>query len=98
MADLSETFMFKRLMKKIKKIIGYLGLSLALGHTPYGQAITLEQINEAFEAGRKESIQNLEKLLQEVDCSDKTSEAGKIIQNLLKNRSYYSLLCNHIEN
>ena len=74
MADFIETFIFKKHMKIITKIIGYLGLSLALGHTPYGQAITLTQINEAFEAGRKESIQNLEKLLQEVDCSDKTSE------------------------
>ena len=52
-------------MKTITKIIGCIGLSVALWHTPHGQAFTLKQINAYLEACRTESIQNLEALLKQ---------------------------------
>ena len=82
--DLIETFIFRRLMKTITKIVGCIGLSVALWRTPHGQAVTLKQINAALNACRKESIQNLERLLKEAGSSDKASENTKTIRKLLE--------------
>ncbi len=64
-------------MKTITKIIGCIGLSVALWHTPHGQAFTLKQINAYLEACRTESVQNLEALLkQEEERSDSGIKAA----------------------
>ena len=71
-------------MKTITKIVGCIGLSVALWRTPHGQAVTLKQINAALNACRKESIQNLDRLLKEAGSSDKASENTETIQKLLE--------------
>ena len=83
-------------MKTIIKTIGYIGLSAALWHVPHGQAITLEQINAFLEACRKESIQNLEALLEQekkrLDPSIRatnTEYIRKFLENYRSKNVYY---------
>ena len=76
-------------MKTITKIIGCIGLSVALWHTPHGQAFTLKQINAYLEACKKKSVQNLEALLkQEEERSDSGINKAantEYIRNFLEN-------------
>ena len=52
-------------MKIITKIVGYIGLSVALWRMPHGQAVTLEQIKTYIADCRRESIRNLKALLEQ---------------------------------
>ena len=52
-------------MKTITKIVGYIGLAVALWRMPHGQAVTLEQIKTYIADCRLKSIRNLEALLEQ---------------------------------
>ena len=79
--DFIETFIFKKHMKIITKIVGYIGLSVALLRMPHGQAVTLEQVKTYIAGCRQESIQNLKALLEQ---EKKRSATTEYIQEFLE--------------
>lgn len=68
-------------MKKIKKTIGCIGVSVALWHTPHGQAITLEELNKTLTQWHEKSVSNLREFLK---CIEDTTCWQKEAQMLLE--------------
>jgi len=54
-------------MKTITKIIGYIGLSVALWHVPHGQAITLEELHKTLTQWHEKSVSNLREFLKNTE-------------------------------
>ena len=71
-------------MKTITKIIGYIGLSVALWHVPHGQAITLEELHKTLTQWHEKSVSNLREFLKDTTCWQKEAQVllEKYRQNL----------------
>ena len=74
-------------MKTITKIVGCIGVSVALCYTPYGQAITLEELNKTLTQWHEKSVSNLREFLRNTEnIPYRQEEAQTLLEKYQQNQ------------